>query len=575
MKKVYRINLLIFSVLAIALIFSFSAFNPVENSTVQLYGKLKHKNSNAELVKSMKNSEEFGSISLFKQSHKDNSSVLNSFVNRASFFTIDVKLLGELNSGKPETMTLNLKGPDNKDIEAELVKVNPYPEGLKITSIGNGLIKEENFNQGTYYSGIIKGDENSIVSFSVFENNVMGIFSTDNGNFVLGAIKNDSKKLTNEYIFYNDLDVITKPGFECGSGDAYDKFYRTPVHNSNNTGNGEATISPVDINFTCDFRMYQDNGSSTTATAAFISGAFLHVKTLYQNESITVDMVPNVSVYTTTDPYASLTTSTAILEAFGTRTKNAFSGDLAHLLSTGHGQTLGGIAWIRVLCQSYEPSSQSGRYAFSNIEGTYQPYPTYSWTVMVITHETGHNFGSMHTQSCVWPSLPGGNIGAIDSCVQAENGTCFTQTRPNQNGTIMSYCHLNGAINLTRGFGIMPGDTVRLRYNQALCLDNPLNSSEAPLFFSLLQNYPNPFNPVTNIKFALPEAGLVTLKIYDVTGREIAILISNSHYPIGIFSYNLDANSLNLASGVYLYKLEVNKDNKSVYSEIKKMVLIK
>ncbi|MBZ0202099.1 MAG: T9SS type A sorting domain-containing protein [Ignavibacteria bacterium] len=570
MKKVYRLNILVFSILAIALLFSFSAFNSGANTEVVFNSSVKHKNTNAELVKGMKNTGSFVGISLFKQSNKDNSEALNTFVNKASFFTIDVNALSELNSSKPETITLMLKGPNNKDIEAELVKVNPYPEGIKVRSIGNGQVKEENFNQGNFYSGIIKGDENSIVSLSVFENNVMGIFSTDNGNFVLGALKDDKKNLTSEYILYNDLDVITKPGFECGSGDAYDKFYRTPAHNSNNIGNAEATISPVDINFTCDYKMYQDNGSSATATAAFVSGVFLHVKTLYQNESITVNMVPSVSVYTSTDPYANLSGSDEILKAFGTRTKNAFTGDLAHLLSTGHGQLLGGIAWIRVLCQSYEPSSQSGRYAFSNIEGNYQPYPTYSWTVMVITHETGHNFGSMHTHACVWPTVSG----QIDSCYQSE-GACVTGTFANNNGTIMSYCHLNGAINLTRGFGSLPRDTINLRYNQALCLDNPLNSSEAPLFFSLLQNYPNPFNPVTNIKFALPEDGLVSLKIYDITGREIAILINSNYYPIGIFSYNLDANSLNLASGVYLYKLDVNRDNKSVYSEIKKMVLVK
>ena len=67
----------------------------------------------------------------------------------------------------------------------------------------------------------------------------------------------------------------------------------------------------------------------------------------------------------------------------------------------------------------------------------------YKRQVEVMAHETGHNFGSNHTQACVWPSLPGGNIGAIDSCVDAEQGSCFSQTRPNPNGTItVSYTHL-------------------------------------------------------------------------------------------------------------------------------------
>ena len=189
---------------------------------------------------------------------------------------------------------------------------------------------------------------------------------------------------------------------------------------------------------------------------------------------------------------------------------------------------------------------------------------------MVITHETGHNFGSMHTHACVWPT----NSGQIDSCHESEGG-CVSVVRPINNGTIMSYCHILGAINLTRGFGPLPHDTIVERYNQAICLDNPINSSETPVAFKLSQNYPNPFNPATNIRFALPQDGFVTLKIYDVTGREIASLINNQYYSVGFFSVTLDATALNLASGLYLYKLDVKRDNNSVYSEIKKMVLIK
>lgn len=128
---------------------------------------------------------------------------------------------------------------------------------------------------------------------------------------------------------------------------------------------------------------------------------------------------------------------------------------------------------------------------------------------------------------------------------------------------------------MLNGFGPLPKDTITFRYNQALCLDNPLNSSETPVAYNLLQNYPNPFNPATNIKFALPEAGFVTLKVYDVSGREVAELIGNRYYNIGIFSYSFDAAAFSLASGVYFYKLDVTKDNNSVYSQIKKMVLVK
>jgi hypothetical protein len=177
---------------------------------------------------------------------------------------------------------------------------------------------------------------------------------------------------------------------------------------------------------------------------------------------------------------------------------------------------------------AYEPGSQSGRYAFSELENTYNNVPIYSWTVEVITHETGHNFGSQHTHACVWPTVSG----QIDSCVNIQGESCVGVDVPNPNGTIMSYCHIpaGGGINFTRGFGPLPGDTIRLRYSQALCIDNPLNSSETPVVFNLLQNYPNPFNPSTNIKFALPQDGLVTLKVFDVTGKEVAVITIRLEY---------------------------------------------
>jgi len=91
-------------------------------------------------------------------------------------------------------------------------------------------------------------------------------------------------------------------------------------------------------------------------------------------------------------------------------------------------------------------------------------------------------------------------------------------------------------------------------------------SNHIPVSFILQQNYPNPFNPSTNIKFELPEAGLITFRIYDVTGREI-YYISESH--TGGF-YSINYNAVNLSSGIYFYSAEFNGKR-----EVKKMILLK
>ncbi|MBM4159266.1 MAG: T9SS type A sorting domain-containing protein [Ignavibacteria bacterium] len=92
-------------------------------------------------------------------------------------------------------------------------------------------------------------------------------------------------------------------------------------------------------------------------------------------------------------------------------------------------------------------------------------------------------------------------------------------------------------------------------------------SSEIPDKYSLSQNYPNPFNPLTKIRFAIPKNEIVTLKIYDLLGREAAILV-NEKLQSGAYETTFDASSL--PSGVYFYKLKTN-----TYSDTKKMILIK
>jgi len=94
-----------------------------------------------------------------------------------------------------------------------------------------------------------------------------------------------------------------------------------------------------------------------------------------------------------------------------------------------------------------------------------------------------------------------------------------------------------------------------------------VHTVEIPNYYSLSQNYPNPFNPTTTIKYGIPKAGNVTLKIYDLLGREVTTLVNESKQP-GV--YTADFNATNMASGIYLYKIESGD-----YSAVKKMMLIK
>lgn len=92
-------------------------------------------------------------------------------------------------------------------------------------------------------------------------------------------------------------------------------------------------------------------------------------------------------------------------------------------------------------------------------------------------------------------------------------------------------------------------------------------SGEIPQEFALGQNYPNPFNPVTNIGLRIADFGFVSVKVYDITGKQVAELVNED---LGPGVYNVDFDAGYLGSGIYFYKIEAGN-----YTETRKMVLIK
>ncbi|MGE5797096.1 MAG: T9SS type A sorting domain-containing protein [Ignavibacteria bacterium] len=103
-------------------------------------------------------------------------------------------------------------------------------------------------------------------------------------------------------------------------------------------------------------------------------------------------------------------------------------------------------------------------------------------------------------------------------------------------------------------------------YTQKAALELTV-SLNMPVKFSLGQNYPNPFNSVTTISFSIPSKSYVMLKIFDVLGKEISILISKEMNP-GVYTQQWDAAGF--PSGVYFYSLEAGS-----FSETKKLILLR
>lgn len=109
----------------------------------------------------------------------------------------------------------------------------------------------------------------------------------------------------------------------------------------------------------------------------------------------------------------------------------------------------------------------------------------------------------------------------------------------------------------------------------AIGIRNDIN--QKPFRYAFEQNYPNPFNPTTVINYQLPVYSFVTLKVYDVLGNEVVVLVNKEKQP-GNYEVEFQSTVSNrqLASGIYFYAIQVNAfDGSKNFRKVKKMMLLK
>lgn len=130
-----------------------------------------------------------------------------------------------------------------------------------------------------------------------------------------------------------------------------------------------------------------------------------------------------------------------------------------------------------------------------------------------------------------------------------------------------SNVEINVAFNKLYGIDDTLGVIIYDSFGNLTGISDPLDQTKIPKEFELSQNYPNPFNPSTKISYSLQSSETVTLRVYDVLGHEVAMLV-NQYQSAGSYTVSFDAG--NLASGMYFYKLEAGS-----FQSIKKMMLLK
>jgi hypothetical protein len=423
------------------------------------------------------------------------SQVLESY----QLMTVDDAMLNSMVSEDIAELEIKIMIDGNEEI-LQLVKNDVVDANTAFTTQQNaGVRLPADYSPGAYYCGIIKNHPHSVVGISFFQNNIIGVIGTGNGNYVLG--KTGTTSDGNQYILYNDKDMLQQNNWTCGD---QDNNRAVPVINMDdlaNKGAGASADQCVRIYLEVDYQMYLNQGSNLTNTFNYATGLFNVVTTLYQNESISI-ACSGIGVWDHTDPYASDTSTTQMLDNFSINMNaNGFDGSLAHLLS---GRYMGGgIAYVDVLCCSTCMGSYGRTAVSADLIPTITPLPTYSWNVNCVTHEIGHNLGSPHTHACVWNN----NGTPIDACGPVYGsgytppitfeGPCSTTYVPTNadGGTIMSYCHLGAAgIKFSNGFGPQPGNLIRGKVANAACLLQCDRTCPANVTFpfSLFSTYSKP-----------------------------------------------------------------------------------
>ncbi|MEM7103411.1 MAG: zinc-dependent metalloprotease [Bacteroidota bacterium] len=408
------------------------------------------------------NGSAFTPVTLFNNNNvQDVKSVRTDLLNAVRSGTVlapDAASIAMVKERKPHTMTLQVPSVDFGMMELELVRINMFSEDFAVyTSSSNGQPVEVG-DLGVHYRGIIKDVPGSMVALSVINNEIMGLVSSENlGNMVLGRL--DEKSKDNFHIFYHDGDLLGDSSFNCSMPD--DNFSGYTVDELHETAEEKAPGDCLRVYVEVGTDIYNAASNDVGVATNFITGLFNESITLYANESIPM-VVSSIFVWDTNDPYSG-SNSSSNLNVFQSQHNSYASinnADLGHYVNLA---ISGGVAaGFSGVCSNNVDNSL----CVSGIETSYNSVPTYSWSVMVVTHEMGHLIGSRHTHACVW----NGNNTAIDSCAGGTEGSCSSPGNPSGGGTIMSYCHLTSVgINLSLGFGPQPGAVIRNTVDNANC----------------------------------------------------------------------------------------------------------
>ncbi|MDX9704653.1 MAG: M12 family metallo-peptidase [Weeksellaceae bacterium] len=394
--------------------------------------------------------QKFNDYQLFTKNN--DASKISKYLSSATDVTVLDLNEGELNRLMSEASEfISLTVPYlSESIEIKLYKQSVLANSFFATDeIGNNL----DYAPGEYYRGIVNGNYQSIVAISFFENDVIGVISTpETGNIVVGKSVDEM-----DFVSYVDENLLGENPFVCGVDEiSYNQQIEEQISFDPSIYHTPTTTNCVKIYYEIAYAPFVNRGKNIQNTLNWITGIQNNIGTLYDNDNINL-VLDQVRIWTYADPYTGDYGDNLYLFQ---ETVKDFEADLAHLVNF---PSTTSVAFLDSLCTDWN-------YAYSGVSMSYAQVPTYSWTIMAMTHEMGHALGSPHTHACAW----NGNNTAIDGCGPAAGyGEGCNASIPSSGGTIMSYCHLtNVGINLSLGFGEQPAQLIRTTVDSKPCLSS-------------------------------------------------------------------------------------------------------
>jgi regulation of enolase protein 1 (concanavalin A-like superfamily) len=407
-------------------------------------------------------------------------------VTEGTLLSIDLTKLQALRESAPDQFSLAIPLKDNKSLKLKLEKMQVFTNDFKVETSRRSHVPD--LDLGVHYKGTLSGHSPSLVTLSIYKDELVGLISDGKHDYELVKIKDEASR----YIIYKTVDIAEQLKdklfrFQChteSSGKDLPQYTHDQLFGTNRS---HSDCKVIQVYLVGDFDFYEDNGSDVGAATNRLTSVFAQTINIYDAESIYM-ILSGIFIWEDPDTFGATDAADQRdnFRDYYNSTGAGWPGDLAQLIAGAGGSGAGGIAYFDGLC-----TSDSYALTRVGISAPIADWTMYSRFVKVLTHEIGHNLDSRHTHACVW----NGDNTQIDDYGNISVSTMMPVTddegNPNPEGgaclsepyildatpRIMSYFDSNGwgQFNMTNGMGTQSGNVMRNYVDNSSCLTDGSN----------------------------------------------------------------------------------------------------